>query len=243
MEKNNVALASLASLARWVLLVCGASLLVNAFVSRLGILQVAGISAVGFFAAMALATITATIDARINSERKKRTDDLEKKADARSAWDLARFKLEEYFDRNLQQVKMIFYVAIGVMTSGFIFIIWGLREAVTGTRDIHVAEIASAAGVITQFIGLTFMAIYRSTMLQATQYVSVLENINTVGMAVGILEAMKEDNGDLKDVTRVEIVRMLLAPPSTRITFPPRSSRRTAKSAQTESKEASAPGA
>ncbi len=126
---------------------------------------------VGAGSAIALTVITAIIDARVNSDRQRRTDELEKKADARAAWDLARFKLEEYFDRNLHQVKMIFYVAIAVMAAGFFFVVWGLYEVVAGTKDIHVTEIASGAGVITQFIGLTFMAIYRSTMLQATQYV------------------------------------------------------------------------
>jgi uncharacterized protein YhhL (DUF1145 family)/putative ubiquitin-RnfH superfamily antitoxin RatB of RatAB toxin-antitoxin module len=225
MNKSNVALTSLASLARLVLLVCGAMLLVNPFLPQpqqltIGYQIILGLVTV--VAVLALVGITAIIDERANEDRKKRTDELEKQADPRAAWELARLKLEEYFDRNLDQVKMIFYVAIGVMAAGFIFVIWGLHAAVTNPSHIDVAKIASASGVITQFIGVTFMVIYRNTMLQATQYVSVLEKINTVGMAVGILEAMKEDAGDLKDVTRVEIVRMLLAPPSTRMSFNPR---------------------
>jgi putative ubiquitin-RnfH superfamily antitoxin RatB of RatAB toxin-antitoxin module len=227
MDNKNATLASLVSTFRLVALVCGSALLVNAFLDRLGAGSAVIIGFVGFFATMGMIGITSFINEQVNRERQKRTEELEKKADARAAWDLARLKLEEYFDRNLQQVKMIFYVAIGVMATGFVIVVWGLHEAVDGTRNnVDIARIASAAGIITQFIGLTFMAIYRSTMLQATQYVSVLENINTVGMAVGILDVMKEGNGDLKDVTRVEIVRMLLAPPSLRMAFKSRPSKR-----------------
>lgn len=160
-----------------------------------------------------------------NSDQK--IEALEKKAEeepdkARPAWDLARVKLEAYFDRNLLQVKMIFYVAVVVMLAGFFFILWGLRIAVANPERVKVALIASASGVITQFIGLTFMVIYKSTMLQANQFMSILERINTVGMAVGILDAIKDEADDLKDVTRVEIIRLLLATPSSQMTFTPR---------------------
>jgi hypothetical protein len=142
---------------------------------------------------------------------------LEKKAEeepekVRFAWDLARVKLEAYFDRNLNQVKAIFYVAIGVMAAGFAFIVWGIHAAVESPERVKIALIASASGIITEFIGVTFMVIYRSTMLQATQFMSVLERINTVGMAVQILDAMDEGSPNLKDQTRVDIIRLLLAP-------------------------------
>jgi hypothetical protein len=153
--------------------------------------------------------------------------ELENKAErepekVRFAWDLARVKLESYFDRNLAQVKAIFAVAIMVMAAGFAFIMWGLNAAITNPDRVKVALIASVSGVITQFIGLTFMVIYRSTMLQATQFMSVLDRINNVGMAVQILDAMKDEAGDLKDNTRVDIIRLLLATPSARMSFTPR---------------------
>jgi putative ubiquitin-RnfH superfamily antitoxin RatB of RatAB toxin-antitoxin module len=162
-----------------------------------------------------------------------RIDYLEKKTDeepgkVRFAWDLARVKLEAYFDRNLYQVRMIFYVALGVMVAGFGFILWGLRIAIADPEHVKVALIASASGVITQFVGLTFMVLYKSTMLQANQFMSILERINTVGMAVGILDAIKDDAGELKDNTRVDIIRLLLATPSAQMSFKPPRTRKAA---------------
>jgi hypothetical protein len=171
------------------------------------------------------------LDSRTQKEQQVRIVTLEKKTEdepekVRFAWDLARVKLETYFDRNLAQVRTIFYVGVVVMIAGFAFVLWGLRIAVTNPGHVQVALIASASGVITQFIGLTFMLIYRSTMLQAAQFMSVLERINTVGMAVQILDAMDDSAEGLKDNTRVDIIRLLLAQTSE---HPPSGSKRAKK--------------
>jgi hypothetical protein len=55
------------------------------------------------------------------------------------------------------------------------------------------------------------MVIYRSTMSQANEYVSVLERINTVGMAMQILDSMADGKSELKDTTRAQIIALLLS--------------------------------
>ena len=167
-------------------------------------------------------------DEALDQLRQVRIQKLEQKVEeepekVKFAWDLARIKLETYFDRNLNQVRMIFFVAVAVMIAGFSFVLWGLKLAVQNPESVKIAIIASASGILTQFIGLTFMAIYRSTMLQATQFMSVLERINTVGMAVQILDSMKDTSSELKDLTRVDIIRLLLASPGTQLSLKARS--------------------
>ncbi len=155
-------------------------------------------------------------------------DNLEQKLEkepekSRFAWDLARIKLEAYFDRNLNQVRNIFIVAVFTMAVGFILISVGIGASIVDPSRTNIALIASASGIITQFISVTFMVIYRSTMLQATQFMSVLERINTVGMSIQILDSMDKRAPELKDATRVDIIRLLLATPGTQFIFPPRS--------------------
>jgi hypothetical protein len=53
---------------------------------------------------------------------------------ARFAWDLARVKLEAYFDRNLIQVNLVFWVAVFVMSVGFGFVLAGIALAYTQPR-------------------------------------------------------------------------------------------------------------
>jgi hypothetical protein len=129
---------------------------------------------------------------------------------ARFAWDLARFKLEAYFDRNLYQVNLVFWVAVFVMLVGFCFVIAGVALSYTQPRLTPATEVASVAGIITQMIGATFMVIYRSTMAQANEFMSVLERINTVGMAVQVLDSLP-DGTDLKNATRANLAVLLLS--------------------------------
>jgi hypothetical protein len=129
---------------------------------------------------------------------------------ARPAWILAQTKLEAYFDRNLQQVNQVFYVAVAVMFVGFCFVMTGVVMSFNESKVTAVEIVASGAGVITEFIGATFMVIYKSTMAQANEFMAVLERINTVGMTVQVLDSIPEADADLKNKTRANIVELLL---------------------------------
>jgi hypothetical protein len=136
---------------------------------------------------------------------------------ARFAWDLARVKLEAYFDRNLIQVNLVFWVSSIVMGAGFCFVLIGVWFAYRQPKEVTPSLVAAVAGVLTQFIGATFMVIYRSIMAQANDFMTVLERINSVGMAVQVLDALKEGT-QLKDDTRAQIATLLLqsVPPARR---------------------------
>jgi len=150
---------------------------------------------------------------QVTQEARERIERIEVKAEkepekVKFAWELASAKLEAYFDRNLSQVFAIFMVAIFVMLVGFGFVLWGVWLAIK-TPGQNTAWIAAISGIITEFIGVTFMVIYRSTMAQANSFMQVLERINTVGMAVQILDSIPEAEGQLKNTTRAELVSLL----------------------------------
>jgi hypothetical protein len=160
------------------------------------------------------------VRSRGEAERKRRDAELRKIEAAvseepqklRPAWDLARLKLEEYFDKNLAQVSHIFYVGLLVLVFGFIFIAAGVGLAVANPQNIRMSAIAAGAGVITEFVGATFMVIYKSTLQQASTYMSILDRINSVGMAVQIVDSISEEDVGLKNATRAELVKLLLTP-------------------------------
>jgi hypothetical protein len=158
----------------------------------------------------------AKADRQSSALKKEKIEQIEKKTEqepekTKYAWDLARERLELYFDENLSQVRWIFGVAIAVMVAGFALIMWGVVLAIANPSSIKPSYLASISGIITEFIGVTFMVIYRSTMAQANQYVEVLERINTVGMAVQILDAIPEGDSELKNKTRAEMVSLVLS--------------------------------
>ncbi|MCP4985867.1 MAG: hypothetical protein GY928_07315 [Colwellia sp.] len=146
---------------------------------------------------------------RLNEAEIKAEKDPEK---AKPAWDLARVTLESYFNRNLSQVTAIFWLSVVVMLIGFGTIIWGITLAIRLPESTLPAVITGLSGVITQIIGTTFLFVYRSTMEQAINYTSTLERINSVGMAMQILDTIpnnaKSDN--LKNATKASVVTMLM---------------------------------
>src|SRR5262245_57422183 len=131
---------------------------------------------------------------------------------AKPAWDLARTTLEAYFSRNISQIAHIFWLSVVVFISGFLIIIWGIYQAIK-SPSIQIAPIvATSAGIITEFVGATFLFIYRSTIKQAMDYSKTLERINSVGMAMQILDTIPEcaKNDDIKSKTKSILVELLV---------------------------------
>jgi hypothetical protein len=128
------------------------------------------------------------------------------------AWDLARVTLESYFNRNLSQVTAIFWLSVTVMFIGFAIIIWGIAQAIQSPSSTLPAVITGMAGIVTELIGATFLFIYRSTMEQAVTYTKTLERINSVGMAMQILDTIPNNAKDdgLKNSTKATVVKMLM---------------------------------
>ncbi|MGZ9712612.1 TRADD-N-associated membrane domain-containing protein [Glaciimonas sp. GNP009] len=127
------------------------------------------------------------------------------------AWDLARIKLENYLDRNLSQVRSIYWLTLIVMFCGFGFVMYGLFQASTNPDKLAVSIVASASGVLISFIGGSFLLIYRSILSQSKEYVTVLERINAVGMAVQVIASIPDTNSDLKSQTKAELAKQLLS--------------------------------
>ena len=129
---------------------------------------------------------------------------------SRFAWELAHVKLEAYIDRNLQQVKLVFFAAIATMAAGFGMAGYGVLLAWSKPETIKPSLVSAGCGILTEFIAATFMVVYRSTMEQATSYMNVLERINSVGMAVQILDSIPETNTELKNTTRASLTELLV---------------------------------
>jgi hypothetical protein len=131
---------------------------------------------------------------------------------SKPAWDLARATLDQYFQRNLGQIRAIFLLSVIVMLVGFGVICFGVLRAFQSPAALLPATIASLAGVITEFIGATFLFIYRSAIQQAVDYSKSLERINSVGMAMQILDTMPDpgEPDDLKSKTKATLVELLV---------------------------------
>lgn len=126
------------------------------------------------------------------------------------AWDLARIKLESYLNRNISQVRSIFSLSVFVMIVGFGLIIYGSIMVFKDPKNLSGSIVVAIAGLIVNFIGATFLIVYKSVMEQAKDFVNVLERINAVGMSVQIIETIKDSHLQLKEETKAELSKKLI---------------------------------
>ncbi|MBW4538987.1 MAG: hypothetical protein KME43_07540 [Myxacorys chilensis ATA2-1-KO14] len=123
----------------------------------------------------------------------------EEPSKAKPVWDMAQITLESYFNRNLSQIRWIFWLSVIVMSLGFVLILYGVALGYqTPNGNWIVAAIGGVAGVITEFIGATFLFIYKSSIQQADKYAEILERMNFVGMAMQMLDSIAEQDKDAK---------------------------------------------
>ncbi len=127
-------------------------------------------------------------------------------------WDLANATLQKYYNKNIEQVNSIYKLSIAVMIMGFLLIVSILIAGVFYDKEIKNEDIGIIAGIITEFIGATFLFIYKSTITQAIQHSKSLEKINNVGMSIKIIESIENNETNQKDIdgAKIEIAKELI---------------------------------
>ena len=135
---------------------------------------------------------------------------------------MAQLTIEIYFNRNLNQIRWIFWLSIAVMSLGFLLILYGVALGYQNPKENwSIAGIGGVSGIITEFIGATFLFVYKSSIQQANKYTEILERMNFVGMAMQMLDSVTEENkisgqslneksiDSLRD-TKIEMAKALL---------------------------------
>jgi arginine exporter protein ArgO len=166
----------------------------------------------GFLIAFVISALQQVKD---KNEKEQKIEAVEKRVlenpkETQAAWELARIVLEKYINRNLAQVSAIFWLTSVVMIAGFSLIGIGSYQAFHDAAHFNASILTSVSGVVVSFIGGTFLILYKSTMAQAKDYVTILERINAVGMSVQILDTLNDGGLDLKHETIADVARQLL---------------------------------
>ncbi|CAG5067284.1 hypothetical protein DYBT9623_00004 [Dyadobacter sp. CECT 9623] len=135
---------------------------------------------------------------------------IDKNSETTAAWELGRIKVESYLNRNLIQVRWIFIWTVLVMIVGFLIVGYGIFKLFLGDIQLNAAILAAISGLLIEFLGGSFLIIFKSSMQQAKDYVTVLERINAVGMSVQILDSIRPEEAQLQDQTKANIAIKLL---------------------------------
>lgn len=102
-------------------------------------------------------------------------------------FEAARRKIQYYMHENLNQVRWIFWLTLVAMFLGFLIILSGAGLAIIIQDQLAPSIVVTLSGVLVEFLGATFLVIYKSTMEQAKGYVNILDRINAVGQSVKLV--------------------------------------------------------
>ena len=128
-----------------------------------------------------------------------------------AAWHLAQTKLETYLNRNLEHTQKVFQLIILVIVGGWILIAVGIILLYADIANVSSSVLAAVSGVVSQFIGVTLLLIYKTTIKQANNYVSVLEKINIIGMSLQIVDSSNLLDKESQAKARIELSQKILS--------------------------------
>lgn len=125
-------------------------------------------------------------------------------------WDKASQKLERYIDGNTLHLKWIFYTSLMSMILGFGLIASTIIIAIFHGGKDSIVWVTSISGVLAEFIGLTFLIFYRSTLKQTSSFINTLERLNNIAFATRLLEDFPDEEKELKNKTRAEMIKLII---------------------------------
>jgi hypothetical protein len=114
-------------------------------------------------------------------------------SDTSALWEFSRQTLRAYMDRNVRQLRLVFTASVLVMVAGFVLL--GVGSYLAFKASVDVGAVSAVSGILVEYMGASLLRLYFSSVTQAERYVRVLERINAVQMALGVIARMSEADG------------------------------------------------
>ena len=137
-----------------------------------------------------------------------------------------KISLEDYYRVNLSQIQIIFTFSVAAMIAGFILIIvsllWSMFIVVNKPQNNQQSStnyipsvVGAVSGMIGNFIGATFLFLYKSAVEQSSKYSQFLERDNSLKLAQSLLEDIKskaEESDDNEKIIeyQLKIITLLI---------------------------------
>jgi hypothetical protein len=170
------------------------------------------ISLFGGFAFLFLALIASKkieVNKKIENIVTRQDDTIDKDINV-AAWELAKLRFDTYLNRNIRQIKSIYFITVGVMIAGFALIVAGIITILNNpSSPIKGPLVSVVSGIIINFIGATFMMIYQSVVKQAKSNIEILERMNLVGMSLSIVNSISDESIETKNLAKEKIIDKL----------------------------------
>lgn len=120
--------------------------------------------------------------------------------------ELSYSRLQLYIERNLFQLRFVFWVMILILFIGFSLIVFGTIYAYM-TNIENVSYIPIVGGIFNEFIAIVFFFLYKSLSLKSSEYMKILERISMVGISIQYIDSISDKSLSKKDDVKLELIR------------------------------------
>lgn len=111
--------------------------------------------------------------------------------------------LNRFFKANLSQLRVMFWASLMAMALGLLVTTGVVVSGAPSEQKI----IAAVLGAIGQFVAITFLAAYRSTVNQSLQFTQTLERLSNITTALNLIDNIRDET--LRDSIRADTAKIL----------------------------------
>lgn len=120
---------------------------------------------------------------------------------------ISQMELEKQFLQASQSSLLIFYISVTVILTSLGGLVYATNLALNKEK-IDIAILMAIGSIITQFVGATFMYMYKNSILQINENIKVLEKFSKMGIALEILNTI-EDCSEIKNA-KIDIAKKII---------------------------------
>ncbi|NFO35025.1 hypothetical protein FDB37_15775 [Clostridium botulinum] len=150
------------------------------------------ISAVSYLINIKSKTVSAHLE-ELAKERQELNDKLQEDNNVMDVIKINLNQLNEYYTINQAQARKSYSFSVVMIIIGFIAIIVGIAFCYSGKTELSIGLIASASGLIAEFIGATSLVLYKENSKQAQLYFEKLSYLQHVMLSVELSDRLKDE--------------------------------------------------
>lgn len=136
-----------------------------------------------------------------NNKEQLKEEEKENPEKIKPMWDYAKNELMIQLELIKKQANLIFKISIISIVIGLVTILISIFFIINNDLS-QILVISTIGGILTEFIGATFLVMYKSLILQLNENLKILERLNFIGIGIKILDTMDENHENIGEVKK-----------------------------------------
>lgn len=137
----------------------------------------------------------------IKKEEKEQPDKI------KPTWEYGKVELMEQLEVTKKQIRITFWCSLIAIIFGLVLI---FKIIITQNLDKDISILGIIGGVIVEFIGATFLFMYKSLISQLNENLKILERLNFVGIGIKILDTLESENKEEVNSAKMKLAQQII---------------------------------